>query len=175
MSGPGSTARLSSASSASRRRSNCWRSPISASIATKVQKSPTRVRSNGVALNQAVDRLAAAVEREARLPAGRRPGQPAHVLVNKSGAARPNLDQQPHDRVAMNAGQALSRAGYPNRAAENEPETLTLEHILPKNPGQEWAAVLKDDPIFREDCTYRINNLCLLTKGDNKDLGPRGV
>ena len=57
---------------------------------------------------------------------------------------------------------------------ELEPGTLTVEHILPKNPGSsEWETVLTADPTIAEDCTYRLGNLCLLTEV-NRRLGREG-
>ena len=41
---------------------------------------------------------------------------------------------------------------------------LTVEHILPRNPGAEWAEVIRDDPEIVEDSAYRLGNLCLLGK-----------
>lgn len=61
-----------------------------------------------------------------------------------------------------------------SRAPENELGSLTLEHVLPKNPGQEWEKETKADPALREDCTYRLGNQTLLTKRDNKDIGRVG-
>ena len=57
------------------------------------------------------------------------------------------------------------------KAAENEPGSLTLEHVLPKNPNQEWAEHIRADPSIREDCTYRIGNMCLMVAGDNREVG----
>jgi uncharacterized protein DUF1524/uncharacterized protein DUF262 len=50
---------------------------------------------------------------------------------------------------------------------------LTVEHILPKNPGKEWSAALKADPELHADCLFQLGNLCLLT-GVNKDIGRKG-
>jgi len=52
-------------------------------------------------------------------------------------------------------------------------EDLNLEHVLPRNPGAEWAAKLKADPEFRED-TSRLGNMCLLDSGANRQLGSKG-
>jgi hypothetical protein len=57
--------------------------------------------------------------------------------------------------------QRVARGEMPG---ELEPGTLTVEHIMPKNPGTEWEAVLARDPNVPEDCTYRLGNLCLLTE-----------
>jgi hypothetical protein len=47
---------------------------------------------------------------------------------------------------------------------------LTVEHVLPRNPGPEWESDIEADPSISDDCTYRLGNLCLLTK-INKDAG----
>ena len=47
---------------------------------------------------------------------------------------------------------------------ELEPGTLTVEHILPRNPGAEWEMVTAKDPDLVEDCAFRLGNLCLLTE-----------
>lgn len=54
---------------------------------------------------------------------------------------------------------------------ELEPSTqLTLEHILPQNPGDCWKSILSQDPEL-VDYTERLGNLTLLTKGSNKTVG----
>jgi hypothetical protein len=45
---------------------------------------------------------------------------------------------------------------------------LTVEHILPKNPGTAWKPTLHADPTFSEEYTYRLGNLCLLTTVNSK-------
>jgi hypothetical protein len=57
------------------------------------------------------------------------------------------------------------------RSAENEPGALTVEHILPKNPGSEWDQALQADEALAEDCTYRLGNMCLLVGAGNRGLG----
>ncbi len=47
---------------------------------------------------------------------------------------------------------------------------LTIEHILPRNPGVEWKDVLREDPDIVDDCAYRLGNLCLLGKS-NRGVG----
>jgi hypothetical protein len=47
---------------------------------------------------------------------------------------------------------------------ELEPGTLTVEHVLPKNPGQEWESITSNDPDIVEDCVFRLGNLFLLTE-----------
>jgi hypothetical protein len=53
---------------------------------------------------------------------------------------------------------------------ELEPGTLTVEHVLPKNPGPEWDAITTADPDLADDCTFRLGNMCLLTEV-NRQLG----
>jgi hypothetical protein len=62
-----------------------------------------------------------------------------------------------------------------NMSKEEEPANLTVEHILPKNPGSDWTAILKADDTLLEDCLYRIGNLCLLTTDNNKEIGAAGI
>ena len=50
---------------------------------------------------------------------------------------------------------------------------LTLEHILPENPGSDWTAAVTKDPKLAE-LSDRTGNLCLLPTGSNKDLGNAG-
>lgn len=59
-------------------------------------------------------------------------------------------------------------------AAELDPSrtSLTLEHILPKNPGERWQSILDTDLDFAGEYTYRLGNLCLLTDV-NRALGNR--
>jgi uncharacterized protein with ParB-like and HNH nuclease domain len=47
-------------------------------------------------------------------------------------------------------------------------ELVTLEHILPKNPNQEWRHVLAGDKDLVSDFLNRLGNLCLLDKVSNK-------
>lgn len=59
-------------------------------------------------------------------------------------------------------------------AAELEPSgSLTLEHVFPKSPANNWQDLQEDDPEFAEECTHRLGNLCLLT-GVNRALGNKG-
>ena len=51
--------------------------------------------------------------------------------------------------------------------------TLTVEHVLPKNPEAAWQKEIVADQNFLDDCLYRIGNMCLLT-GINRDLGNKG-
>ena len=58
-------------------------------------------------------------------------------------------------------------------AEELQPGAVSLEHILPKNPGSEWDAVVNADATLEDDCTYRIGNQCLLTERMNRQAGRR--
>jgi hypothetical protein len=53
-------------------------------------------------------------------------------------------------------------------------DLVNLEHILPKNPNQEWNYVILDDSDIISDCLNRLGNLCLLDKPGNKTEGARG-
>lgn len=50
--------------------------------------------------------------------------------------------------------------------------SLTVEHILPKNPGTGWAAMLQRDPEVVDECANRLGNICLLSSV-NRKLGNR--
>lgn len=59
-------------------------------------------------------------------------------------------------------------------AAELEPSgSLTLEHVFPKSPADNWQDIQENDPEFAEEYTHRLGNLCLLT-GVNRALGNKG-
>jgi len=58
-------------------------------------------------------------------------------------------------------------------AGEWEPSAPTIEHILPKKPGADWASIIKADPEIVEECVLRLGNLCLLTNVNEK-LGNKG-
>ena len=51
--------------------------------------------------------------------------------------------------------------------------SLTLEHVLPKNPNQQWLPFFIDKEKSIEDYKYRIGNLCLLADV-NRNLGSKG-
>lgn len=55
----------------------------------------------------------------------------------------------------------------------HDPNILVLEHILPKNPSDDWKDVLTDKNIL-QDCLSNIGNLCLLNKKENKKVGSKG-
>lgn len=55
-------------------------------------------------------------------------------------------------------------------AQETQPGTLTVEHILPRNPGDEWSDVLAADEKLSDGYAFRLGNLCLLTQV-NRELG----
>ena len=48
-------------------------------------------------------------------------------------------------------------------------EELTLEHILPVNPGNEWSVEIKANPQLRAEYTSRLGTLCLLRGKTNKE------
>jgi hypothetical protein len=56
-------------------------------------------------------------------------------------------------------------------AGELTPGNLSVEHVLPQNPGAEWSAVVRADPSIVEECAFRLGNLCLLTSDANQGLG----
>ena len=73
-----------------------------------------------------------------------------------------------------------SKAQYILRHLENEERrlasktgeslNLTVEHVLPKNPGNAWKAEIQQDETIAGECVYRLGNLCLLTAAENKDV-----
>lgn len=62
----------------------------------------------------------------------------------------------------------------PQIAPLTDPNKVTLEHILPRNPGEAWASEIKADSVLVRDCLNRLGNLCLLDKPSNKKEGARG-
>ncbi|CAN5749313.1 DUF262 domain-containing protein [soil metagenome] len=66
----------------------------------------------------------------------------------------------------------MRRAKMDNAFSEelHPSNSLTLEHILPKSPGEPWREILDKDPDFADEGTHRLGNLCLLTEV-NKALG----
>ena len=65
--------------------------------------------------------------------------------------------------------QARLSEGKSALGPELEPRpSLTVEHILPRNPDSSWKKNLSDNPSFSEEYTYRLGNLCLLTQANRK-------
>lgn len=61
------------------------------------------------------------------------------------------------------------------RAQELDPaKYLTVEHILPKNPGKEWRKEIEADSELTGDCTLLLGNTCLLTEGRNRAAARKG-
>lgn len=58
-------------------------------------------------------------------------------------------------------------------ANEWTPSAPTIEHILPRKPGADWAALIAADPDIVDDCVTRLGNMCLLTDINHK-LGNKG-
>ena len=69
--------------------------------------------------------------------------------------------------------QEQRRIDLEGMAGELEPGSLTVEHILPKNPGDEWRQVIENDASIGEECVFMLGNACLLTEV-NRDLGRIG-
>lgn len=52
---------------------------------------------------------------------------------------------------------------------------INIEHILPRNPSQEWADTLKSiDNDDIQKYTYRLGNLALVSAAPNKGMGSKG-
>lgn len=49
-----------------------------------------------------------------------------------------------------------------------ESDSITIEHILPQNPTTGWSAFNEEEA---DIMVYRLGNMALLNKGQNKDLG----
>lgn len=62
----------------------------------------------------------------------------------------------------------------PQNAPIADPEKITLEHILPKNPNQEWSGIMSGDKNLLSECLNRLGNLCLMDKMTNKDQSGMG-
>jgi uncharacterized protein with ParB-like and HNH nuclease domain len=65
--------------------------------------------------------------------------------------------------IDENPGKSIQTAPLTDAALVN------LEHILPKNPNQDWGRLLADDDDIVSDCLHRLGNLCLLDKPTNKN------
>jgi len=65
---------------------------------------------------------------------------------------------------------ASRQASMGPSASELDPGiSLTVEHILPRSPTEEWRAAFGNDDEIIEDAIYRMGNLCLIAR--NKELG----
>ena len=53
-------------------------------------------------------------------------------------------------------------------------EELTLEHVFPLNPGNEWSTEMKEDPELRKEYVHRLGNFCLLQEKPNKKMSGKG-
>ena len=53
-------------------------------------------------------------------------------------------------------------------------EELTLEHIFPQKPNNEWSKEIKEFPEMQKEYTHRIGNLCLLASKPNKAAANKG-
>ncbi|MGJ5024728.1 DUF262 domain-containing protein [Bradyrhizobium oligotrophicum] len=67
--------------------------------------------------------------------------------------------------------QAISQQA--GKMAELVPGNLTVEHVLPRNPGANWNKLIDADPGIVDECVSRIGNICLLTDGANNKLGTK--
>ena len=60
-------------------------------------------------------------------------------------------------------------------ALEFDPgKSLSVEHVLPKNPGSEWEQEMTDDQDLKDDCVLRLGNTCLLTETLNRTAARKG-
>jgi hypothetical protein len=58
-----------------------------------------------------------------------------------------------------------------SKSGELVPGTLTVEHVLPRNPGPEWKTEMENDATLVEDCAFRIGNNCLVSEKTNLKAG----
>jgi hypothetical protein len=69
------------------------------------------------------------------------------------------------------------RQASPDKGAQMapivDPDSVNLEHILPKNPGESWRAPGDKDPSFQEECRLRLGNMCLLDRPSNRSKGSK--
>lgn len=72
-------------------------------------------------------------------------------------------------RKIEEAERTAKNEGYGKELLANE--SLSLEHIIPQNPGSEWSEVMRTDSAFHDECCDRIGNLCLLAVPKNKGVG----
>jgi hypothetical protein len=70
------------------------------------------------------------------------------------------------------AERTIRKSGAGKELSPNK--NLTLEHVLPSNPAQDWSPVVKSDPKVVVECAARLGNLCLLTEGMNREAGRAG-
>ena len=74
----------------------------------------------------------------------------------------------------------LEKAEYKRSNNGREPEEipaweeLTLEHVLPRSPGDEWASEIQQFPELKEEYIHRLGNLCLLHEKPNRRASDRG-
>jgi hypothetical protein len=73
---------------------------------------------------------------------------------------------------AIESRERLSKKGP--AGTELKPAKMTLEHILPRNPGDEWKTVVQNDPNILAECVEKLGNLCLVNEARNQALGRRG-
>jgi hypothetical protein len=71
--------------------------------------------------------------------------------------------------ILRNLERERRRRDSSTNPGELDPGALTVEHVLPKSPNNLWASIIKVDSTIREDCTYRLGNMCLLTGRMNRD------
>lgn len=69
------------------------------------------------------------------------------------------------------------RQASPEKGAQlapiSDPDSVNLEHILPKNPGEPWRTPGDNDPEFQEECRLRLGNMCLLDRPSNRAQGSK--
>ena len=68
------------------------------------------------------------------------------------------------------------RQGNKGMEPEESPiwEELTLEHVFPKKPGNEWSSEIKEFRKSKQEYVDRLGNLCLLQERPNRKAANRG-
>ncbi|NWF96439.1 MAG: DUF262 domain-containing protein [Candidatus Thorarchaeota archaeon] len=74
-------------------------------------------------------------------------------------------------RAAKYILKELERAKRDTRELDVQ-ESVDLEHVLPKNPSEEWTKNLGD--VSYEEWVYRIGNLTLIDRGFNRSIQNKG-
>jgi len=67
-----------------------------------------------------------------------------------------------------------NRGKGPQFAPLTDANKVNLEHILPRNPGEQWNSIIRADSELVRECVNRLGNLCLLDRPSNKQKAAQG-
>lgn len=87
--------------------------------------------------------------------------------------AKDSLPNQKAQYILRGVEREARRLAKGTLATELQTGVLTIDHILPKGGGEDWADLIAKDPEIIGDCAERLGNLCLLTSV-NSSLGRSG-